>query len=161
MNKNYISITKFSEALNTTPSALYSVLYGNEKYKEYLKIHDGELYVDETLIIVLKSDEIGIENPVENEIENQPENEYINHLKNEIKDLKKQLENKEKIIDDLTTQLIGITTKSQEIAEKALDTTTQAHFIQAMSQKKKRKKIFGFLPFGGKKGRENENEAVI
>lgn len=74
--------------------------------------------------------------------------EYIEYLKEQIRVLQEENKAKESTIKELTQIIISMTQSAQELADKALTTTSQAQHLQAAEYQKK--KTFLLRLFGRK-----------
>lgn len=169
MENKYISVSSFAKKVNKPKQEIYKLLKLPE-YVLYVKEIAGVKHIDISLIEILNGN---IEPKIIEEcepdiIEQQDEkpqtdikkdsgegnNDFLSFLLEENKRLREQVENKEKVIAELTNKVIEITTQAQTIAENALITTSQAQALQAMDKQEPEKKKGFWQRLKGKKEKE-------
>lgn len=168
MEKNKIvSVSEFSKMANMPKTEIYKLISLPE-YAVYISKIAGKKYIDIKLLEKLSKENEEVETVEEIEPEKEPEKpkpqkeenkkisgegdrEFLDFLLTENRELRQQIQEKDKIIIDLTTKLSDLTSQAQTIAENALITTSQAQALQAMDKQEPTKKKGLFRLFGRNK----------
>ena len=132
MNNKYISLYDLEKELNISKDIILKTI-SNNSLNKYIQIYENEIYIDETFKNIYK-------NYMENEYVKPPEENDI------IEELKKQIQEKDKIIMQLQNQIIEFADKAQKLAEMTLQSQMQQNYIKTLEAPKPQgifKRIFG------------------
>ena len=136
MDEEYISIMEFADLANISlPDLFGDVLRGSLDglYKEV----DRNTYISTKALSRYK--EAPQSQPEETELDESPEEErqsYINSLLEQLEEAKRTIREQESQIQELSIKLADMAMKSQEIADKALNTIHQQQILTAITAKK-------------------------
>lgn len=132
MNNKYISLYDLEKELNISKDIILKII-SNNSLNKYIQIYENEIYIDETFKNIYK---------------NYMENEYVKPTEENdiIEELKKQIQEKDKIIMQLQNQIIEFADKAQKLAEMTLQSQMQQNYIKTLEAPKPQgifKRIFG------------------
>ena len=136
MDEEYISIMEFADLANISlPDLFGEVLRGSLDglYKEV----DRNTYISTKALS--RYQEAPQSQPEETELDESPEEEqqsYINSLLEQLEEAKRTIREQESQIQELSNKLADMAMKSQEIADKALNTIHQQQILTAITAKK-------------------------
>lgn len=136
MDEEYISILEFADLANVSlPDLFGDVLRGSLDglYKEV----DRNTYISTKALS--RYQEAPQSQPEETELDESPEEEqqsYINSLLEQLEEAKRTIREQEIQIQELSSKLAEMAMKSQEIADKALNTIHQQQILTAITAKK-------------------------
>lgn len=122
MNNKYISLYDLEKELNISKDIILKIIYNNSLNK-YMQIYENEIYIDETFKSIYKK-------YMENEYVKPPEENDL------IEELKKQIQEKDKIIMQLQNQIIEFADKAQKLAEMTLQSQMQQNYIKTLEAPK-------------------------
>ena len=136
MDEEYISIMEFADLANISlPDLFGEVLRGSLDglYKEV----DRNTYI--SIKALSRYKKAPQSQPEETELDESPEEEqqsYINSLLEQLEEAKRTIRKQESQIQELSSKLAEMAMKSQEIADKALNTIHQQQILTAITAKK-------------------------
>lgn len=136
MDEEYISIMEFADLANISLTDLFGeVLRGSLDglYKEV----DRNTYI--SIKALSRYKKAPQSQPEETELDESPEEEqqsYINSLLEQLEEAKRTIRKQESQIQELSSKLAEMAMKSQEIADKALNTIHQQQILTAITAKK-------------------------
>ena len=138
METKYYKVAEFAEIVGINKQKIYKML--EKELKIYEKWIDGYKQISEKAFVLFDKQPLNQEQQnqeQENPKDTDTEKQYIEFLKEENKELKRQLTEKDKIIQEYALKIIEYAEKAQEIADKALTTTSQQQYLQAAEKQKK------------------------
>ena len=136
MDEEYISILEFADLANVSlPDLFGDVVRGSLDglYKEV----DRNTYI--SIKALSRYKKAPQSQPEETELDESPEEEqqsYINSLLEQLEEAKRTIRKQESQIQELSSKLAEMAMKSQEIADKALNTIHQQQILTAITAKK-------------------------
>ena len=136
MDEEYISIMEFADLANISlPDLFGEVLRGSLDglYKEV----DRNTYI--SIKALSRYKKAPQSQPEETELDESPEEEqqsYINSLLEQLEEAKRTIRKQESQIQELSSKLAERAMKSEEIADKALNTIHQQQILTAITAKK-------------------------
>lgn len=169
----YITVAELSKAINISKQAIYKQINNEESpIHKYLVTQNRKTMIHKSAIVELygkastdstefqpKSTEFQRESTefqpqiqpksTESKLseqDNSIEADYIKYLKDEIEDLKAALKEKDNLINDYINQISDMSVKLSEIAEKAINTTSQQQYLAAYDKTEKKsifQRLFG------------------
>ena len=160
-NKAYLTITEFAEKTKLSKQYLYSRL--DTELKPYYKYDGVKLLHISALELFgcdIPTEQTNAQETPENGAEGIPteqtnaqniQREYINYLISRINDLERENEKQRETIDSYSNRILELTTRAQDLTDKALTTLSQQQFLQLDIQTKKKKESIFRRLLGHKK----------